>query len=119
MYKETNFNENDPNSNNIDLVFGKILFCLTSALMYDEYLDIHNEIKKTLDKFGIMLKIYTNAKNLLDINFNKLNDIAKRVSTLDYKTITKDGQYLEMADIWLSILISYYNLLKKKTFVRK
>lgn len=114
MYKETNFSENEPNLNNIDLVFSKILFCLTSAVMYDEYLEIRDEIKKVLDDFNVLLKLYTNSKKLLDIDFNKLYDVAKKVSTLDYNTITKDGQYLEMTDVWLSILIGYYNLLREE-----
>lgn len=119
MYKETNFNENNPTPDNIDLVFGKILFCLTSAVMYDEYLDIRDDIKEELDKFNALLKSYINSKNLLNTNFNILNNIAIKISTIDCETVTRDGQYLEMADIWLSILIGYYNLLKEKNSLKE
>ncbi len=114
MYKDIDFSENDPSLNNIDLVFSKILFCLTSAVMYNEYSDIQDKIKKTLDDFNILLKSYTNSKKLLDINFNDLNNIAKNISTLDCETVSKNGQYLEMADIWFSILIGYYNILREE-----
>ncbi len=114
MYKEMSFDENNPNLNNIDLVFSKILFCLTSAYVFEEYFEIHLKIKRALDDFNILLKSYTNSKDLLNINFGKLNEVAKAVSTLDCETVTKEGQYLEMADVWLSILIGYYNLLKEE-----
>ncbi len=114
MYKETNFDEADPSLNNIDSVFCKILFCLTSAFMYDEYLDIQSRIKTELDSFNILLKLYTNSKNLLDIDFNELNNIAKKVSTMDCETVARNGQYLEMADIWFSILIGYYTKLREE-----
>lgn len=111
MYKDIDFSENNPTINNIDTVFGKILFCLTSAFMYDEYLDIRDDIKVELDKFNILLKTYTNTKKLLELDFAELNNIAKKISTMDCQTVVRDGQYLEMADIWLSILIGYYKLL--------
>jgi len=115
MFKDINFNETEPNSDNIDFVFSKILFCLTSAFMYNEYSDMKEDIKYELDNFTKLLKIYTNSKNLLDINFDELDNIAIKISTMDCKTVTRDGLYLEMADIWLSILIGFYDLLKKET----
>ena len=80
--------------------------------MYDKYSDIKDDIKVELDAFNILLKTYTNSKKLLELDSAELNNIAKKVSTMDYKTVVRDGQYLEMADIWLSILIGYYKLLK-------
>lgn len=76
MYKEKDFNENDPSSENIDIVLSKILFCLTSASVFDEYLDLQKEIKNELINFKSLLKTYTNSKNLLSIDFELLDSIA-------------------------------------------
>lgn len=114
MYKEISFNENDPSLENIDIVLGKILFCLTSASVFNDYYDLQNEIKKELNKFRSLLKIYINSKDLFSVDFGLLNSIAIKISTLDCQTVTRDGMYLEMADVWLSILIGYYKLSAKE-----
>ena len=73
MYKDLNFNENEPSINNIDYVLSKILFCLTSASMYEEYLDLRAKIENELKEFIELLNIYINSKNLLNINNNIKN----------------------------------------------
>lgn len=113
MFNTNNFNENLPNRENIDVSLSKILFYLTSASMYDEYKDIKRRIDVELDKFLKILNLYTNNSNLLDIKFSDLDDLAQGVSSLDCETVDRESYYLEMADVWISILIGFYENLKE------
>lgn len=82
--------------------------------MYKEYSKYEKDIKLVLSEFKSLIKEYIANKNLLDVSFTNLDEIAINVSTLDYKLVSLDGFYMEQADVWLSILCGYYEILKEE-----
>ena len=93
MYNESHIDLDELSPENVELSLSKILYCLTAASFYLEYSHIKKEIDSVLEKFMIIISKYTNNPNIKEIDFKLIDEIAIKVSNLDYKTLSNDGLF--------------------------
>jgi len=90
-----------PIKKNIEVVFQKLIFSLASASGYKEYEKSHQDLKHILDVVINWIIIYSNTKDLNQINKRVIINIKQRLFELDGEYLLKDEWYIQQAYEWL------------------
>ncbi len=108
------FNVGNPTKENIDYAFKNLIYYINASNLIDIYKEYKNDFQKVLDEINKIFNIYINAKNILAIDEDTLQNIKFDLMDLDTNTKHLNSYYAEWSLLWLEAIISLRMVKKNK-----